>query len=257
MVWSAMQAFAAYTAKEVEFGYGFLPLFITEPFNARLLSSKRCNKSRTHDLPPVLQYSIMFPGESELLQISSAFHSHENIQHQQYIAKGSVSALYCRLMLLWCSCLRLKHNALLGFDSEDYSPEEIEKRRAEFAIRAWSESMVIEEALERHTCQKDQLAIFATRNWIFGYVCFLRHWQWQSIDGWSQCPYAHFTRFLVVQPQDVSWYRELSDRRTNVGQISGVHASFNRESIEEWSTLRPSCCLSHSMLTSFSQFVNN
>lgn len=114
------------------------------------------------------QYSLMFPGESELLQASST----KDLQ-QQYLAKDSVSALYCRLMLLWCSCLRMQHNALAGFDVKEYTPEELESRQAEFAIQAWLESSVIESALDRHSCRKDQLAIYASRNWIFGYVGFL------------------------------------------------------------------------------------
>jgi hypothetical protein len=35
MVWAAMMAHTVYTATEAEFHQGFLPLFITEPFNVR------------------------------------------------------------------------------------------------------------------------------------------------------------------------------------------------------------------------------
>lgn len=39
VVWCALQVFTAYTAKEAEFELGFLPLHITEPFNASVFFS--------------------------------------------------------------------------------------------------------------------------------------------------------------------------------------------------------------------------
>jgi hypothetical protein len=58
-------------------------------------------------------------------------------------------------MLLWNSCLRMR-----GDDVSDSD-------KAAFAVNAWIESTVIEEALDAHTCGCDQAFLFQGREYLF------------------------------------------------------------------------------------------
>jgi hypothetical protein len=78
----------------------------------------------------------MFPGEFELLETPP-----EN-QLPHHLAKESLRALHCRLMLLWCSRLHARHGARSGFHENRQSQDEMEL--GSFALRAWSELPDIE-----------------------------------------------------------------------------------------------------------------
>ncbi len=68
--------------------------------------------------------------------------------------KQSVWALYCRSMLLWNSCLRLRK---LTSDNE----------KAEFSMEAWREAQDIQDALESHSCATDSHLTHMTREHLF------------------------------------------------------------------------------------------
>jgi hypothetical protein len=106
----------------------------------------------------------MFPDEHE------RFESLPSDLQQQYLAKESFPALYCRLMLIWCSCLRMRSNMLSELHESDQPPDEVETKRAAFALRAWLEISAIERAIDQHSCHKDSYTAAGGRNWIFGCV---------------------------------------------------------------------------------------
>src|SRR5882762_3090061 len=92
----------------------------------------------------MLQFSIFFPGEASS---RSAVVGHGPIQSP----KESLWALYCRSMLLWCSCVRQKDE--LGYD-------------ADFAIGVWQESQAIQDSLDTHLCNGNDSLIHACREYL-------------------------------------------------------------------------------------------
>ncbi|GJJ13286.1 hypothetical protein Clacol_007538 [Clathrus columnatus] len=124
LCWSSLQIAAGHTAHAAAFRAPPLDYYCIQPSN----------------------YSLLFPGES-LLKSSSFTISHS--------PKESIWALYCRTMLLWNSCLRMRENQ--ASDAE----------KATFAVSAWIETTIIEEALNAHTCGCDQAFLFQGREFLF------------------------------------------------------------------------------------------
>lgn len=96
-------------------------------------------------------------------------------------AKGTVWALYNRVMLLWHSCLRMRVDATLSY------PE-----KAQFAMASWHELDAIERALNAHTCDLEKSFMFQGREIIF--KCVFRSIDrscglWVGSDG-SRLPSA-------------------------------------------------------------------
>lgn len=75
-----------------------------------------------------------------------------------YPPKESIWALHCRAALLWNVCQRFRE--LPTWD----------RRRAEFAGRAWMEAAAIENALAWHTCPVGRGVFHPGREYIFQYV---------------------------------------------------------------------------------------
>ena len=95
-----------------------------------------------------LQYALLFPGES-LTSVDDA-------PAVPPPAKDSVWALYMRAMLMWNSCIRMRADGSLS-DAD----------KAHFALTAWTEIDVIEEALNRHTCGIERSFLFQGRELLF------------------------------------------------------------------------------------------
>ena len=94
---------------------------------------------------------ILFPGEAYARKQHG---SHRN-QIPRVSPKESIWALYCRSMLLWTSCIRQRDSAV---ETE---------ARAEFAIAAWIETRVIQDALDMHRCNGDTALIYLCREYIY------------------------------------------------------------------------------------------
>ncbi|KAI0712149.1 hypothetical protein C8Q76DRAFT_622567 [Earliella scabrosa] len=93
-------------------------------------------------------YALLFPGES-LTSVDDA-------PAVPPPAKDSVWALYMRAMLMWNSCIRMRADGSLS-DAD----------KAHFALTAWAEIDVIEEALNRHTCGIERSFLFQGRELLF------------------------------------------------------------------------------------------
>lgn len=90
---------------------------------------------------------VLFPGEAYERQ------AHRQIPGQS--PKDSVWALYCRSMLLWTSCVRRRDTS--------WSTEE----RANFAIQAWTETRIVQDALDMHTCNLDTAIMYLSREYLY------------------------------------------------------------------------------------------
>lgn len=58
-------------------------------------------------------------------------------------------------MLLWISCV------------EQSRAETTDGEKAEFAMQAWMEASVIEDALNFHVCNTEQASLFVGRDYLF------------------------------------------------------------------------------------------
>ena len=72
--------------------------------------------------------------------------------------KESVWALYCRSMLLWNFCVRLRNDQ--GGDED----------KAEFALEAWAETQTIQDSLDMHVCNLNTTLLYIAREYLCKYV---------------------------------------------------------------------------------------
>lgn len=70
--------------------------------------------------------------------------------------KDTIGSLNYRTMLLWHSCLRMRHDPTV-------SKAEI----ARFALDAWLEADVLEAALDSHGCDLERAFLFQGREYLF------------------------------------------------------------------------------------------
>ncbi|KAH9993709.1 hypothetical protein BJV74DRAFT_770667 [Russula compacta] len=125
LCWSTLMLVSGQTSYANATKWGFIDLFMIEPSN----------------------YSILFPGET-------LFPSHAHLNSMG--GKDTVWALYIRTMLLWNSCVRMRH--ITSISDLDMSV---------FAMGAWIETEAIEEALNRHTCRVERAFFFHPRELLF------------------------------------------------------------------------------------------
>ncbi|TDL24298.1 hypothetical protein BD410DRAFT_786409 [Rickenella mellea] len=123
LCWSALALAAAHTAHCAAFNREPLDLFLIQPEN----------------------YALLFPGEK----------SRAGDRNTPQSPKQSVWALYCRSMLLWNSCLRLRKGS--ASDGE----------KAEFAMQAWLETQEIQDTVDAHICAIDTHLLYMTREYLF------------------------------------------------------------------------------------------
>ncbi|KAH9950597.1 hypothetical protein B0H21DRAFT_500853 [Amylocystis lapponica] len=89
-------------------------------------------------------FAVLFPGES-LIPSRGDYGT----------PKESVWALYMRTLLLWNSCVRMRQDTTLNH-----------LERAQFAVKAWLEIEIIEDAARQHTCNIERTFIFASREYL-------------------------------------------------------------------------------------------
>lgn len=145
LCWAALSLAAAHTAHCAAFHREPLDLFLSRPENVRrftiILDSLVTNRYLR-----LIQYALLFPGEKNAPADENG--------GPNYSPKQSIWALYCRSMLLWNSCLRLRKSAS---DTE----------KAEFAMNAWLEAQEIADALDAHSCSTESHLIYMTREHLF------------------------------------------------------------------------------------------
>jgi hypothetical protein len=156
---------------------------------------------------------------------SSSYHS-----SQQLSAKESVWALYCRSMLLWNFCTRLR---------KDTCPE---SEKAEFALEAWVETQAIQDSLDMHVCNLNTALMYMAREYIYKCVCIQRRYD-VKVNGFFLLPNLQYTDDHHTSSTQV---------RTRFGEVGVrnlLHVSpslqgldsgtsplpvFNRKQAEEW-----------------------
>ncbi|KAG8862085.1 hypothetical protein FRB96_002115 [Tulasnella sp. 330] len=111
-------------------------------------------------------FAILFPGEDDYSSLPDV--------DRVYSGKESNWALWARTTLLWFSCIRHLSRGQLyvspsGIVNSPYSDNDklTEKVDADFAMRAWMETVAIEDALDSHTCATEQSTTFQAREMIF------------------------------------------------------------------------------------------
>lgn len=70
--------------------------------------------------------------------------------------KDTVWALIYRTMLLWHSCLQIRHD-----------PSATEAEMARFGVDAWLEADMLEKAFDAHTCDLEKSFLFQGREYLF------------------------------------------------------------------------------------------
>ena len=73
-----------------------------------------------------------------------------------YSGKDTIWALIYRTMLLWHSCLQIRHD-----------PGANEAEMARFGVNAWLEADTLEKALDAHTCGLERTFLFQGREYLF------------------------------------------------------------------------------------------
>jgi hypothetical protein len=91
----------------------------------------------------VSQFALLFTGESIATQGGRG-------------SKDTIWALYDRSILLWHSCMQMRHD-----------PTATESEKAHFGVSAWLEADAIESALNKHTCDLERNFIYAGREYLF------------------------------------------------------------------------------------------
>ncbi|KAJ8501742.1 hypothetical protein ONZ45_g12033 [Pleurotus djamor] len=127
LCWSALSLVSTYTSQCAAFNREPPTLFLTDPAN----------------------YALLFPGEV-MDRMSPAYRSSDSPS-----PKESVWALYCRSMLLWTFCSRLRN--------EGCTDEE----KAEYASESWSETQAIQDSLDMHECNLDTGLLYMTREYLY------------------------------------------------------------------------------------------
>jgi hypothetical protein len=96
-----------------------------------------------------VQYALLFPGEV----LDRASPSYRAVDSPS--PKESVWALYCRSMLLWSFCNRLRSRS--GDNDE----------MAELIFDAWAETQALQDSLKMHDCNLDTAVIYLCREYIY------------------------------------------------------------------------------------------
>lgn len=137
LVWSTVLLTAAHSSYTVAHRNTFSDFYVSDPSNVRALYS-------TNNLGTeiIQQLAILFPGEALTLNRSAS--------------RNSMWALHCRTMLLWHSCVRMRHDSITS-DGE----------KAQYGIAAWQQVEILENALNGHTCGLERSFLFQAREYLF------------------------------------------------------------------------------------------
>ncbi|KAG9033439.1 hypothetical protein FRB95_014805 [Tulasnella sp. JGI-2019a] len=143
LVWSALVMLGPDAAARQASGMPQLDLHISKPENLALL----------------------FPGEDNYTSLPDV--------DTKYSGKESHWALWGRTMLLWLACVQhasraQPHTPLAGFSVPPSIPDEntIGCNDTDFAMRAWMETLAIEDALNSHSCATEQSFVYQAREFL-------------------------------------------------------------------------------------------
>ena len=147
---------------------------------------------------------------------------------QMLSPKESVWALYCRSMLLWNFCGRLRKDSI---------PE---SEKAECALEASAEAQAIQDSLDMHVCNLNTALTYMAREYVYKYVV---HLVLVVLISWSGL--QHTDDYHTSPTQVSTYFREvrvknpylLSPSLQGLDSGSSVWPTFNRKQAEEWCTL--------------------
>ncbi|KDQ27287.1 hypothetical protein PLEOSDRAFT_1076525 [Pleurotus ostreatus PC15] len=195
LCWSALSLVSTYTSQCAAFNRDPPNLFLTDPSN----------------------YAILFPGEV-MDRMSPAYRSSDSPS-----PKESVWALYCRSMLLWTFCNRIR---VEGCSDED---------KAEYASEAWSETQAIQDSIDMHTCNLDTGLMYMTKEYLHNL---------QGLDSGHSAPVPMFN---TKQVQEWLYYQDQVIKRVkisiqNLGKTSS-HQLLRRPFQVTWFSNQLAICL--------------
>ncbi|KAF8878849.1 hypothetical protein BD779DRAFT_1553503 [Infundibulicybe gibba] len=177
LCWSALSLIASYTSQCAALNIEPINLFLSNPAN----------------------YTLLFPGEV-LDRDSPSYRSSDSLS-----PKESVWALYCRSMLLWSFCHRLRYDSATNDE------------KAEFASDAWAETQSLQDSLEAHTCNLDTSLIYMCREYIYNtrmsITQLLRRLVPSSDPGTSVTPGPLFNR---KQAEEWLYYQDQVIKRVKI-----------------------------------------
>ncbi|KAG9033427.1 hypothetical protein FRB95_014793 [Tulasnella sp. JGI-2019a] len=144
LVWGAVVMLGSEAAARQAGGILQLDLYVTKPENLALL----------------------LPGEDDYASLPDV--------DAKYSGKESQWALWSRTMLLWHACIQhasrgRPNTSLAGFSvSSSLSDDAIASRDdSDFAMRAWMETVAIEDALNSHSCITERTLVYQAREFLF------------------------------------------------------------------------------------------
>ncbi|KAG9034444.1 hypothetical protein FRB95_013241 [Tulasnella sp. JGI-2019a] len=156
LVWSTVTVVGANAATRMALGQPQLYLHAAKPEN----------------------YAVLFPGEE-------LYASRPEVDIL-FSGKESTWALHGRTILLWYACVTkiaaIKKTAPISFlngylnEGLSLTPEQLAAAgpdQADFAMRAWVESLIIEEALDEHTCKGEKAIMYQARETLFTIRMFI------------------------------------------------------------------------------------
>ncbi|OAX40959.1 hypothetical protein K503DRAFT_562213 [Rhizopogon vinicolor AM-OR11-026] len=132
LCWSALSLVSGHTSYITATKRSPAELFLIEPAN----------------------YALLFPGEALGMSTMTS----------DYSGKDTIWALIYRTMLLWHSCLQIRHD-----------PGANEAEMARFGVNAWLEADTLEKALDAHTCGLERTFLFQGREYLFNVRMTVSH----------------------------------------------------------------------------------
>ncbi|KAG9007525.1 hypothetical protein FRB94_014294 [Tulasnella sp. JGI-2019a] len=156
LVWSSITVLCGDATARLALGWPQLNLYASKPEN----------------------YALLLPGED-------LYASRPEVD-AVFSGKESTWALYGRTMLLWYACVSqiaaIKKAAPVSFLNGNvngglaFTPEQLATagpNHADFAMRAWMETLAIEEALNEHTCDGEKATMYQAREHLFTIRMFI------------------------------------------------------------------------------------
>ncbi|KAF9221637.1 hypothetical protein BS17DRAFT_785095 [Gyrodon lividus] len=122
-----------------------------------LISGHTSYVTSTKRAPPEMfilepaNFALLFPGEAMSIAGDNS-------------GKDTVWSLNYRTMLLWHSCLRMRHD-----------PSATEAETARFGVNAWLEADALEKALDSHACGLERTFLFQGREYLFNVRLTVSH----------------------------------------------------------------------------------
>ncbi|KAF4567153.1 hypothetical protein EYR40_006147 [Pleurotus pulmonarius] len=206
LCWSALSLVSTYTSQCAAFNRDPPNLFLTDPSN----------------------YAILFPGEV-MDRMSPAYRSSDSPS-----PKESVWALYCRSMLLWTFCNRIR---VEGCSDED---------KAEYASEAWSETQAIQDSIDMHNCNLDTGLMYMTKEYLQNTRMMVTQ-SLRSLQGLDSGRSAPVPMFSSKQVQEWLYYQDQVIKRVkisiqNLGKTSS-HQLLRRPFQVTWFSNQLAICL--------------